>query len=201
MIKNIIFDNGGVIVKYSYETYLDYFKFDINVQNDLNTLFTTQAWGDLSKGLITHEDFFNICINKFPHYKEEITKILDKNNLIHLIPVYNETVEFIKELKSNNYKVFLLSDIVEDTIWYLNKYIDNFESLFDGLVYSCRVGMVKKEGKVFDYILDKYNLNPNETLFLDDSITNLNEASKKNILTYRFLNPSIDINRIKELIK
>lgn len=200
MIKNIVFDNGGVIVKYSAETYLDYFKFTEDKQKDLDQLFVSNEWTSFAKGYISSDEFKLYATNRFPEYYDDVLKILDVNNLKYMIPPYIETLEFIKKLKSDGYNIYLLTDINEDTIQYLKEEIEDFEVLFDGIVYSCRVGMVKKEGKVFSYLLDTLNLNPEETLFLDDSIKNLEEAEKFNIKTYRFLDPKIDIPKIEHLI-
>lgn len=197
MIKNIVFDNGGVIVKYSAKTYLNYFKFKKTKKQELDKLFTSSKWVEFAKGEITSEQFKEYALNTCTKYKEDVLKVLDKENLKFLLPIYDKTINFIKELKQKGYNVYLLSDINEDTIYYMNKAVDNFESLFDGLVYSCRVGMVKKDGEVFNYLLNTFNLKAEETLFLDDIRTNLERAKEKGIKTYRFLNPSKDIKIIK----
>ena len=198
MIKNVVFDNGGVIVKYSAESYLDVFNYDKQKQRELDTLFVSEEWVKFAKGEITSEDFKKFAVNKFPNYREDVLKILDVNNLKIMIPPYTQTLEFIKHLKQKGYKIFLLSDINEDTITYLNSEIENFEKLFDGIVYSCRVGMVKKDGQVFDYLLNTFNLEAEQTLFLDDSLTNLARANERKIVTYRFLDPEVDIDAIKQ---
>lgn len=201
MIKNIIFDNGGVIVKYSAEHYLDYFQYEPDKQHKLSKLFASPEWESASKGIISMEDFANYCKQVYPNWSYEINEMLDIKNLKYLIPIYPEMIEFVKELKKNGFKVFMLTDIVETTIDYLNQEIENFEELWDGLVYSCRVGMVKREGKVFDYILEKYNLNANECLFLDDSKNKLEQAKLRGIECYQFLDPETDIEVVKNIIK
>ena len=200
MIKNIIFDNGGVIVKYSAETYLDYFDFPKEKQCELDKLFVSDEWVDFAKGHISSEEFKKYATNRFPEYYDDVLKILDAENLKYMIPPYMETLEFINRLKSKGYNIYLLTDINEDTIYYLKEEIEDFESIFKGIVYSCRVGMIKKEGKIFDYLLDRFNLNPEETLFLDDSLKNLEEAENFNIKTYRFLDPTKDIVEVEKLL-
>lgn len=201
MIKNVIFDNGGVIVKYSAHTYLDYYNFPKNKQKILDQLFTSEEWVIFAKGKITSDDFKEYAVKRFPEFKEDVLKILDVDALHYLIPPYQETLDFIHQLKNSGYKVFLLSDINEDTITYLKKEIPGFEDLFDGIVYSCRVGMVKKDGLVFKKLLDDFNLNPEETLFLDDSIFNLEQAQNYKINTYHFLDPAKDIYHVKSLLR
>lgn len=200
MIKNIVFDNGGVIVKYSFETYLDWFNFDKPLQQQFNELFKSSQWVQLSKGEITSKEFEEYAVSVFPQYEKEVKAILDVENLKHLIPPYQQTLDYIDSLRERGYKVFLLSDIVEDTITYMKQAVDNWEEMFDGIVYSCRVGMVKKEGKVFDYLLKKFELVAEETLFVDDTVRNLQEAEKYGIKTLRFLDPEKDISRIDKVI-
>lgn len=198
MIKNIVFDNGGVIVKYSAKTYLDYFNYEREKQEKLDTLFASDEWTKFAKGEWSSEDFKEFALKQFPEYTKEVIEILDVENLKFMIPPYKETLDFIDFLKKANYKVYLLTDINEDTIKYMKSEIEDFENIFDGIVYSCRVGMVKKDGKVFDYLLKTFDLIPEETLFLDDTVRNLEEANKYGIQTYRFLDPLTDIQKIKD---
>ena len=200
MIKNIVFDNGGVIVKYSFETYLDWFNFDKCLQQQFNELFKSSQWVQLSKGEITSRQFEEYAKSIFPQHKKEVEAILDVENLKHLISPYQQTLDYIDNLRERGYKVFLLSDIVEDTITYMKQAVDNWEDKFDGIVYSCRVGMVKKEGKIFDFLLKKFGLVAEETLFVDDTVRNLQEAEKHGIKTLRFLDPEKDISRIDKVI-
>lgn len=200
-MKNIIFDCGGVIVKYKFETYLDCFSFDAQVKKDLLSLFRTKEQSEFHKGNISELEFKNFCLNKFPNYKDEINKILSEDSLDLMLPVYDDVVTMIRRLKVKGYKLYLLSDINETTIRYLNRKIDGFENLFDGIVYSCRVHKLKRDGEVFDYILDKYNLDKNETLFIDDSEKNLNQASKRGIMTFKFTDPDVDLFNIKSMIR
>lgn len=200
MIKNIIFDNGGVIVKYSDETYLDYFNFPKEEKEDLMKIFSTKEYVELSKGTITHQEFNDFAVKMFPQYYDDVLKMLDSSNYKYLIPVYSKTIDYIKDLRNRGYKTFLLTNILEDTIEYMIKEVDCFEQLFDGIVYSCRVGMTKRDDEIFTYILDKYNLKPEETLFLDDKISNLKRSEKFGIKTYQFLDPDKDIQMVEKLL-
>ena len=201
MIKNIIFDNGGVIVKYSNETYLDYFNFPEEKKKELMKVFSTKEYVELSKGNMTHPEFNDFAVNMFPQYREDVLKMLDSNNYKHLIPVYPQMIKYIKDLRKRGYKLYLLTNILEDTIEYMIKEVEGFEDLFDGIVYSSRVGMTKRDDAIFTYILEKYNINPHETLFLDDTLSNLKRSEKFGIKTYQFLDPDKDILAVEKLLK
>lgn len=201
MIKNIVFDNGGVIVKYSAETYLDWFGFDKKLRRELDGLFASNEWVELSKGKITGGQFKQYAKKRFSDHEKEVDAILDPENLKYLIPPYKQTLDYIDVLRERGYKIYLLSDIIEDTIDYMNKTVEKWEEKFDGIVYSCRVGMVKKEGKVFEFLLNKFKLVAEETLFVDDSLRNLAEAEKYGIKVFRFLDPQKDIKKIDEILE
>ena len=158
MIKNIIFDNGGVIVKYSAKTYLDYFNFEREKQEKLDTLFASDEWTKFAKGEWTSEDFKAFALGQFPEYYDDVVKILDVNNLKFMIPPYKETLEFMDRLKKSGYKIYLLTDINEDTITYMKSELDNFENLFDGIVYSSLIKMIKPNPEIYAYILNKYQM-------------------------------------------
>jgi HAD superfamily hydrolase (TIGR01509 family) len=108
-------------------------------------------------------------------------------------------LDLIKELKSRDKKLYLLSNIAKD---FREKYLKNKEisemlSLFDGLVLSGEIGMVKPDGKIFDYLFKKYNINPKESVFVDDNILNIEGAKRAglNICLYK-----LNINDLKKEI-
>lgn len=201
MIKNVVFDNGGVIVKYSSETYLDYFNFPEEKKKQLMKIFSTKEFVELSKGNMTHTEFRDFALDVLHQYKEDVLNMLDSDNYKYLIPVYPHMVEYIKNLRLRGYKTYLLTDILENTIEYMIKEVENFEGLFDGIVYSCRVGMTKRDDEIFEYMLNKFDIKGEETLFLDDTLKNLIKAEKFGIKTYQILDPYKDIDMVEEILK
>ena len=65
-----------------------------------------------------------------------------------------------------------------------------YKKLFNGLdgyVFSYEYKTIKREGKLFDIFLNKYNLSPRECYFIDDSINNINVAISKGINSHQFI--------------
>ena len=62
--------------------------------------------------------------------------------------------------------------------------------MFDGIVISSRVQKVKPEIQIDKHLLDRYRLNPDETVFIDDMPDNLVAAAFMGIQTIRFINPA-----------
>ena len=59
-------------------------------------------------------------------------------------------------------------------------------SLFDGLVFSGPIGMIKPSREIFEHLLEKYSLDAKECIFIDDSELNINGAKAAGLNTYRF---------------
>ena len=55
-----------------------------------------------------------------------------------------------------------------------------------GSVFSCDYSTMKKEGKLFEILITKYNLDPKESLFIDDIEINIEKAKEYGLNTYRF---------------
>lgn len=81
----------------------------------------------------------------------------------------------IKKLK-NEYKIYLLSNINQNTYNSVKK--SGLFDLVDGYVLSFQEHMIKPYEGVFKRLIEKYNLVPEETLFIDDNLKNI-ETGKK----------------------
>jgi len=75
------------------------------------------------------------------------------------------------------------------SIAYLERRHDIFE-LFDGAVISCRVHKVKPEPEIYQHLLNQYQLDAGDTVFIDDMPENLETASSLGIQPIRFLDPA-----------
>ncbi len=201
MIKNIIFDIGGVIVNYKKETYFDYFNFS---QETLETIrkyvSSAQVWKDLTVGKITSKEYTEAVIKEIPHLEKEVRAFSDNHNFIHMIPPFKATLEYINKLKNRGYKVFIISNITDGTIEYLNREIPGFRALFDDVVYSCEVGLAKPSDEIYKYAIERFNIAPEESLFIDDVQKNLDAANKNNIQTLKFETPEKSIPEIEKLL-
>ena len=65
-------------------------------------------------------------------------------------------------------------------------HINDILSIFDGLVFSGDIGIVKPNGEIYKYILHKYNLDAKKCIFIDDNPNNIAAAKELGINTYLF---------------
>ena len=95
------------------------------------------------------------------------------------------TIELIRQLSNTTNELFVLSNMHLASIAYLEQRHKIWD-LFDGVVISSRIQMVKPEPQIYEHLLERYKLAPAETIFIDDTEMNLVAAAAKGIQTIRF---------------
>ena len=87
------------------------------------------------------------------------------------------SLDFVHECKENGHRLFVLSNLDRDSFKELKEMADpEFLDLFDGIVISAEVGLIKPDQEIYRYLLSTYNLNPAQTVFIDDQQENLDAA-------------------------
>lgn len=194
-IKNIIFDYGNVIFMLDFlKSQKAWEEVGINNSNEFyghrvqDPIFT--AFED---GSATAEEFRAYIRNKTGN--PELTDAqIDKawNGLLVGIPAGNH--ELLLELKSK-YRTFLLSNINPIHYDFIMDYLDREfgyngnDHLFEKVYYSHLVGKRKPNAEIFEQVLSENDLNPAETLFIDDSPQHIATAAGLGINTYLMTAP------------
>jgi len=182
-IKNIIFDLGGVIINLDIpKTITEYNKLSQKPFESIYTQLQQSPVFDLfDKGKISETDFFNE-LSKSIQSKTSLDQLKFAWNAMLLdFPIHR--LELLTQLKKR-YRLFLLSNTNETHITtfeadlYNQHGYKNLEPFFEKVYYSCRMGMRKPDTEIFDFVLKENNLNPNETLFIDDSPQHVEGAIK-----------------------
>ena len=88
-------------------------------------------------------------------------------------------------MKKQGYKLYLLTNITEDSYNYINDLI-NINSIFDGGIYSYQEHIIKPDKRIYNLLIDKYNLKRSETIFFDDKEKNVISAINQGISSYVF---------------
>ena len=182
MIKNIIFDIGGVIFDESIE--------HVNkLLNEDSTSIYKKVYGkSFRECVLGNIDVVDYTLSfKDDSDYEKIKKVLDKNNLSITYPLLKDNYEYIKSLKDKGYNLYILSNIAKETYEYVNDTI-NIDSTFIGGVYSYKEHLVKPGKDIFELIVNRYNLNKSETIFFDDKQRNIDSANELGIRSYVFNN-------------
>ncbi len=194
-IKNIIFDLGGVILNIDYHLTIDAYK-NLGI-TDFESMFTQAQqvglFDLLDKGLVTPAQFRD-GLRQISGLALTDKQIDDAWNAM-LLDFQPSKLNVLKGVKGH-YRTFLLSNTNAIHIDEYNKILHNtfgFENLsvfFDKEYYSHLIHMRKPDAEAFEIILKENNLNPSETLFIDDTLQHVEGARKLGILAYHLNIPA-----------
>lgn len=188
VIKNIVFDLGGVIMTLDPAEALRRFKalglFD--AERYLDAYTQSGVFGNLEEGKITAEDFrsklssltgheltFDECKHAWLGYRKDVPQ---------------RNLDLLKELRAKGYRLILLSNTNPFMMdWALSSEFDgkgsSLNDYFDALYLSYRLGIMKPAPDFFRQVLDNENILPEETLFVDDGPRNVEAAGKLGFIT------------------
>jgi putative hydrolase of the HAD superfamily len=184
---NVVFDLGGVVISWKPDQIIGKVFKDNEIQERVKTeVISHPDWEDYDRGILDLDELINRANKrtKLPRYK-----ILQLMQQIppSLIPD-EDTLRLINSVKNSGNKVYVLSNIPLVSLEYLEREY-SFWDLFDGIVVSCRIQMIKPEAQIYEYLLRKFRLNAEETIFIDDMEINLIAAEKLGITPILFENP------------
>ncbi len=191
MIRNIVFDMGNVLLNYDPEIPLDLFVKDEEGKNIIRReLFEGPEWiqGDL--GLISREEEYERICERVPEsLHDELKKCVYEWDIC-MTPVAGAR-DFCMYVKEKGYGIYVLSNASE--IFY--DYFPKFMALeyFDGIVVSADIHIIKPDKKIYEYLLAKYRLEPEECLFIDDVEENIEGAKRAGMQGVVFRNNYDDI--------
>ncbi len=187
MIKNVIFDIGAVLVdwnpRYYYRTVI---KDDAEIEKFLNEVCTFEWNHTLDLGR-PWEDARAELIAKFPQYETMIDAYW--HNWLDMFsgPIH-ESVDILMDIKRRGYPVYALSNWNDVTFQTALKEFP-FLRLFDGRIVSGEVKLAKPDQRIYQLLLDTYQLNPRESLFIDDRLENVEAARLLGIESVQFVSP------------
>ena len=199
-IKNIIFDLGGVILDIDLAKGIEAMK-KLGIrdfESGDNKLNRTDSFLEYEKGLITDDEFFEkLKKESGVDFRDE--DFIEAWNKI-IVGFQNEPVDLVYKLnRSDRFRTFLLSNTnalhkeLYTSILKEQYLIAGLEDLFEKAYFSHEIYMRKPDAEIYHYVLKDAGMNPEETLFIDDSEPNINTARSLGMETYHLVN-GITIN-------
>ena len=187
IIKNIVFDLGGVVLALSYEQAVKRFE-EIGLKDARQRLDAFEQkgiFGDLESGRISAEDFrreLSLLIGRELTMEECYTAW---HGYVDYVPKRN--LEALLSLRKRGYKVFLLSNTNPFMMQWADKDFDGeghpISYYFDALYLSYQCKVMKPRREIFEIMLHNEQLQPDETIFVDDSPRNVEAAAALGIKT------------------
>ena len=171
MIKNIVFDMGNVLTKYSLPDYIKkYAKSQQEFDIIKNEVCSSVEWIKMDRGAISDDDAVNSIKRHVPRELYETIKRFISEFRMEQEP--NPPMEnLVRRLKNEGYKLFLFSN----TSRRFHRFSKNIASIayMDGIWISCEHGFLKPEREAYLSFFDTFGLLPGECIFIDDSPANI----------------------------
>lgn len=176
MIDTIIFDIGKVLVDWNWKEYLESYGFGSKKNEILtNAVFLSEYWIETDRGVWSDEQILQSFLKKAPGCEQEIQSLWD--GMGQCVKTCTYTKSWIQELKQQKYKVYYLSNYGK-TLREKTKEALDFTKDCDGGIFSYEVKLVKPDLAIYQALLEKYNLTPQQCIFLDDRPENVAAAQQ-----------------------
>lgn len=185
MIKNILFDLGGVVMDIRRADCIAAFR-ELGMAHPEEFLGEYVQGGPfkgIENGDVTPQQFRDEMRR---YLRPGVTdKEIDRAFEAFLIGIPEHRLDELRELRNKGYKICMLSNT--NPIMWEGKISDEFrkqgesgpEAYFDAIVRSYKAKVMKPDPKIFRLASDECDIRPEETIFIDDSQTNLDAAAKE----------------------
>ena len=181
MIRTIIFDIGNVLADFNWRAYLD--SFALPEQEDRiveQTLFLSPLWSEIDRGRLSDEELLREICKGAPEQEALIRRVYAGAGMAVSQNAYAPGL--LKRLKELGYRIYILSNYGKT---FYEERLSNFEFLrySDGQVISYQEQYIKPEPEIYQILLSRYQICPEEALFFDDLPKNLEAAKRFGINT------------------
>lgn len=180
---NIVFDLGGVVVKWEPHALIARLFAPALRQRVFEQVVAHDDWLELDRGTLAlplaiarAADRTGLPDASLAEFFRQVPLSLD------LMP---GTHELLPRVKQAGHGLYCLSNMAQHSLEFLERAYD-FWPRFDGRVFSCVVNLIKPEPAIYDHLLREHGLQATETVFIDDLQVNLDAAAAFGMKTIRF---------------
>lgn len=174
MIRNIIFDFGGVLVDWNPEhLFKDVFKDKSELDHFLENVCTPD-WNEKQDAGRSLSEAIRTLQQRHPKYHNEIRLYYDEWTTMLGGPI-KQNVALLKPLKTN-YRLFGLSNWSAET-FPIAYDLYPFFTVFEGIVISGEERLAKPDERIYLLLLERYDLSASSCLFIDDNERNIRAAA------------------------
>lgn len=171
MIRNIIFDMGNVLLRFD----KDHFIARLGIEGEdrqllLREVFHSLEWARMDRGSLTDEEAAVSICRRLPEHLHDAAGKLVRMWDRPILPVEG-VEELIAELKAGGYGIYLLSNAsVRQHDYWPRIPASRF---FDGTLISADVRLVKPQPEIYRLLLERFRLQAQECVFIDDVPANI----------------------------
>ena len=200
-IKALIFDLGQVLVKldlpHFYEVLISKSQKKITEEQFIEEYVVISE--SYHQGKILDEQFYRLIRDHFQLNALSQSQFFHIFNNIVVPDIIPEMVELLMEIKQKKkYKILCLSNTNSSHMNFGNKHW-SFLKCFDELILSHEVHVLKPDPKIYQIAIQKARCKPEEIVFIDDNLKNIQGAKKLGIIGIKFTNRDKLVEELKKL--
>lgn len=176
---NVIFDIGNVLVGYDWPGYLRTFGYTDEIYERIaDAVFRNDDWLEGDIGRISTEEWLGLFIENAPDLKEQICEVFAgfEGTIVPL----SYTEDWLSYFRRQGYRLYYLSNYSCE-LYQKTKDKLAFLEAFDGGIFSYEVKCIKPQEEIYRLLLERFNINPGETVFYDDRPENVDAAIRLGI--------------------
>lgn len=174
MIKNIVFDMGGVLIRFDRHYFIS--RLGVSAEDEellMRQVFHSLEWARMDRGSLTDEQAAESICRRVPERLHDAVGKLVSMWDRPILPVEG-MYELVSELKAKGYPIYLLSNASYRQHDYWPRI--PAAALFDGTLVSADVHLVKPQPEIYRLLCDTFDLVMDECFFIDDSLINIEGA-------------------------
>ncbi len=181
---DIIFDVGNVLFEWKPEELVEgVFSCDTEKQLALEHILLHNDWLELDKGTLHLNDAISRACER-TEMDEAIIKTLFAA-APESLQLIEETAQLIAELHDKGRRLYILSNMSKYFYQYLKERYALWQQ-FSGIIISSHINYIKPDLQIFHYLIDAFNLDPENAVFIDDMGPNVKAAAQLGFRTILF---------------
>ena len=185
MITTIIFDMGNVLIDFRWrELFTEMGLSGERFERMADATVRDPVWNEFDLGIWTDDMMLEAFIKNAPELEDEMRAMMGEY-FPRLLKKFDYTDEWLDRLKAKGYKIYILSNFSRKAFTDCADELDYVKKA-DVAVISYNIHLIKPDPKIYEYILDTYDINPKEAVFIDDNPANIEAAKKFGINTVLF---------------
>ncbi len=185
--RAIIFDFGNVLVKWNLYAIFGRFFPDPQAVDAFLKQVSFYEWNTRQDGGRSFEEGLAVISEQFPHYAH-IFRYFDQHWQDTVREVIPETIVLARRLKQAGYPLYVLSNFSAEK-FALTRPLHPFVSIFDDLIISGEIGLLKPEPAIFQYTLSRIHRTAEECIFIDDHLPNVESAQRLGFTALPYRSP------------
>lgn len=184
MIKTIIFDIGNVLMDFNFQIcFRAYAQDEETYQKIVKATVQSPVWAEFDRGVWTDEEILEGFIKNDPSIESILRNMFER--LEGIIKQRDYAIPWIRELKKSGYQVLVLSNFPKK-VYELFQNEMTFLQEVDGGILSYQDQVIKPDKEIYNLLMSRYQLNPQECVFLDDLKDNIKTAKELGMHTVLF---------------